>query len=71
MLRLTEQDFPLRAMGNLIYGRTQSSPICTTMTTETAEQIANGMNHLHEIHQKARHEGPVLVTTPDMAGVNW
>lgn len=42
--RLTEDDFPLREIGTLIYARTQSSPVLTAATPEMASQIVGTLN---------------------------
>lgn len=43
-MQLTKDDFPLRAEGPLIYGRTRSSSILTAWDDELAETIATRLN---------------------------
>lgn len=43
-MMLTVEDFPLKALGALVYARTRSSPVFTAMTPEMARQLVTVMN---------------------------
>lgn len=55
---LTIADFPLTAIGTLIYARTQSSPVLTASTPAIARQVIDSLNNT------AREERPGEVGAP-------
>ena len=42
---LTVHDFPLTAIGTLIFARTQSSPVLTASTPAIARQVVDSLNN--------------------------
>jgi hypothetical protein len=62
MNKLTKADFPLWAIGTLIYARSQSSPILTADWPERAEQIVAWLNAHEGIISSMVENGPTLVT---------
>lgn len=62
--KLTKADFPLRAIGTLIYARSQSSPVLTADWPERAEQIAGWLNEYEGLISSMVENGPTLVTLP-------
>lgn len=62
MRPFTEADFPLTAIGNRVYRRLDSSPICTAIDDAMAAEIALRMNRDNQVYpepenavDKARH----------------
>lgn len=45
-----EDDFPITAMGNRVYRRLDSSPICTAFDDEMAEEIAKRLNQANQVY---------------------
>jgi len=68
MHKLTKADFPLRAMGTLIYARSQSSPILAADWPERAEQIVAWLNDHEGLISSMVENGPTLVTLPTHRG---
>lgn len=62
--KLTKADFPLRAIGTLIYARSQSSPVLTADWPERAEQIVAWLNEYEGLISSMVENGPTLVTLP-------
>lgn len=62
--KLTKADFPLRAIGTLIYARSQSSPVLTADWPERAEQIVAWLNEHAGLVSTTLENGPTLVTLP-------
>lgn len=59
-MRLLPEDFPLKAIGPLIYGRTQSDPVMTAASPGIAAQIVPVLNG------QAKVDRPDLIFDP-----NW
>ena len=51
-MALTPQDFPLISSGNLIYGKTQSSPILTANDPSAANLTVQLLNERHEAQRQ-------------------
>lgn len=50
MRPFVESDFPMRSIGNLVYRRWDSSPICTAIDDEMAQEIANRLNRDNQVY---------------------
>lgn len=50
MRPFAEADFPIIAVGNRVYRKSDSSPICVCVSDEMAAEVAKRMNRDNQAH---------------------
>jgi len=53
-MTLTDNDYPLRAIGPHIYARTRSSPVLTANDDQLADTVAKSLNAQHLVEKGTR-----------------
>lgn len=54
MRQFVDTDFPMRAIGNRVYCRWDSSPICTATDDEMALEIAKRLNRDNQVYPETQ-----------------
>lgn len=75
-MKLSPDDYPLRAVGPLVYARTRSSPIITAVDDQLASDICHELNTLETVKAlqaayKRLNMPPETAPIFEHTGMNW